>query len=146
MEPILSYLGWFIFIGIVLYFLVSRKFSNNPHGITSIYVSTLAVYDSYDISDKVIAALNNSAFRHVRFDAAESRFYAENLITMSSWGEHIIVEMDRDGEITRLNFISVCALPIQIYDWGKNKRNFRKFHRELRKLTSLDGVKLVTAS
>lgn len=35
-----------------------------------------------------------------------------------------------------MRFKSIYAFPFQVFDWGKNRRNYRKFERELNKIKS----------
>jgi hypothetical protein len=53
---------------------------------------------------------------------------------MSSWTEQIEVQAIENQGKTEVNFKSICSLPTQIYDWGKNKRNYKKFEKELEKV------------
>ncbi len=79
-------------------------------------------------------ALKNAGFKKVGFDNEEFRFYAQSKFSMSSWAEYIEVKINNRENETEIKFKSICALPSQMIDWGKNKRNYKKFEIELKKL------------
>lgn len=44
-------------------------------------------------------------------------------MSMPSWGETIVVSMSEVADNTVTEIESRCKFPVQIIDWGKNKRN-----------------------
>ena len=50
--------------------------------------------------------------------------YAKTQISGASWGEKIIIKINRDNS---LNIKSKCSFPMQCFDWGKNKDNVNGF-------------------
>jgi hypothetical protein len=66
--------------------------------------------------------------------ADRDHFRATVPMNMMSWGETIFISIT-DG---RIAIRSVCSLPLQLFDWGKNKQNVEQFlarfsPKELRK-------------
>lgn len=59
--------------------------------------------------------------RNVLADGFEYSLQAN--IGPCSWGENIYVGCFRAGGGSRLNIFSKCAMPVQLLDWGKNRRN-----------------------
>lgn len=59
--------------------------------------------------------------RNVLADGFEYSLQAN--IGCCSWGECIYVGCFRTGGGSRLNIFSKCAMPVQLLDWGKNRRN-----------------------
>jgi len=49
---------------------------------------------------------------------------AATSVNLSSWGERIHIQFGSSGELV---MTSKCSLPTQCIDWGKNKRNVRRF-------------------
>ena len=45
-------------------------------------------------------------------------------INFWSWGENITIALDDAGTVT---VKSVCSFPLQIFDWGKNRKNVQRF-------------------
>ncbi|MDA7522032.1 hypothetical protein N9Z55_03280 [Akkermansiaceae bacterium] len=55
---------------------------------------------------------------------------ASTSLNLRSWGEKIIITFLSNGSIS---VTSKCALPTQLFDWGKNETNIKKFMAELKK-------------
>ena len=79
-------------------------------------------------------AIVNAGFHKIGFDITENRFFATSGFSMQSWSEFIEVKVIEKNMTTELNLKSICAFPMQLFDWGKNKENYRKFEKELSKL------------
>ena len=45
-----------------------------------------------------------------------------------TWGEKVTVVVEEDGSVAAE---SVCSLPWQVVDWGKNKSNLNELHGSL---------------
>ena len=68
------------------------------------------------------------------YDITEKKFYAKTKLNLWSWTENISLQINQLENEYKLSFLSICAMPTQIYDWGKNRRNFKKFIIEFKKL------------
>lgn len=51
-------------------------------------------------------------------------------ISLVSWGEKIIIDANPDGSLTLL---SKCAFPLQMIDYGRNRRNVQQLIAEIKK-------------
>lgn len=69
-----------------------------------------------------------SNFLRIRFDKEKKEFYAITYPTLWSLSEIVKVKIKGSKEI---EFISVCAFPLQVFDWFKNERNANKFYKKL---------------
>ena len=68
--------------------------------------------------------------------------------TFTSWGEKITITLGRVGEAsTSLSIFSECALPTQVIDWGKNRKNVHNIFEYIEKqLAARNGGVRVSAS
>ncbi|MDX5404034.1 MAG: hypothetical protein LPK28_00895 [Bacteroidota bacterium] len=76
-------------------------------------------------------ALKRAGFRITGRDERSGDLYAETRFSMSSWKEGIVVSFSEVPSGTRIDLISICKVPTQIVDWGKNRRNARRFFSAL---------------
>lgn len=53
----------------------------------------------------------------------DTTFTARVPINFSSWGENITIVLSPLDGGTRVSVRSTCAFPLQVVDWGKNRRN-----------------------
>ena len=61
-------------------------------------------------------------------------FKASIKTSWASWGEHLLIDISQSGWM----FVeSECAFPLQLVDWGKNKKNVNSFVRHLSNTTGL---------
>lgn len=72
-------------------------------------------------------ALMKAGFKMSRWIENNQAFYAEVSITIWSWGEDIEVRFQENEQGTLVWFNSSCKLATQFIDWGKNKKNAKKF-------------------
>lgn len=115
--------------------------TKNPDAITGKYEATKTINGNPSENLELIKeALKNSGFKKVGVDQAENRFYAQTKFSMSSWSEYIEVYYRHDNFSTHLKFKSICTLPTQIVAWGKNKRNYKRFEKELEKLMPTSAI------
>lgn len=77
---------------------------------------------------KMLEVLKDSGFIIREVNEKSGDIFAITSMSWASWGENIYIRMEEDDGRTNVDFISVCML--QMYDWGKNKRNFEKFINE----------------
>ena len=135
MEVYLVNWGWIVCIVLVTFIVVYKKITKNPDAITSKYETRKKIKGLPQHNLELIKqAVKNAGFKKVGIDEEERSVYAWTSFSMSSFLEYIEITYQQRQEQTELNFKSICALPTQIYDWGKNKRNFKKFEKEIEKL------------
>lgn len=128
---------WLFFFLTIIFIFVYKWITQNPEALTGKYIAYKSLTGKpSEIVSTIERALKNAGFRRVGFDSAEQKFYAQTQFSMSSWSEYIAVYYQHNDSSTDLQFKSICALPTQLFAWGKNKRNFKKFERELEKLLS----------
>jgi hypothetical protein len=135
MEIFESYIWWIILVitAVIVYAYIKISKKSN-----TFYNKFKTVKKISGTSPKIMSmikeALNNSGFKNVGFNNEESRFYAQSKFSMSSWSEYIEVKINNSQKDTEITFKSICAHPFQVFDWGKNERNYMKFEKELKKL------------
>lgn len=133
-------LGWVILLIIVLAVFLYKRSTKNKEALTSKFTAKqilpLNINASLQMSRQ---ALQNARFKKVGLDSNENRLYAQSGFSMASWSEFIQVKAKEINGQTELEFKSLCAFPAQIFDWGKNKRNYERFKKELSKLTRLSA-------
>lgn len=120
-----------LFAGIFLY----KKITNNPDALTSKYITKKIVNLDYNTSlIYIIRALEKAKFSKVRRGKERNIVHARAGFSMHSWSEIIEVKIRENEGKTELEFKSICAFYPQIFDWGKNRRNYKRFEKELNKL------------
>ncbi|WP_432412343.1 hypothetical protein [Rasiella sp. SM2506] len=80
---------------------------------------------------KTEEALLKAGFKMSKWVAQNQAFYAESSLTIWSWGEDIQVSFQENEQGTLVKFTSSCKLATQFIDWGKNKKNTKKFFAAL---------------
>ena len=137
MELVKSNWGWIILFIIVVSIYLYKIIVQNKDALTSKFtvkqILPLPVNASLHMSKQ---ALKNAKFINVGLDSNENRLYAKSGFSMSSWSEFIQVKAHEMDNSTEIEFKSICALPTQVFDWGKNKSNYKRFEKELNKLTN----------
>ena len=124
----------FVIIGLIIYFVLKYKYFERKE-FTSQYKDVILLEKDENLTNKVIDSLILSNFNDVIYDDETNKFYASTQATMSSWSEFIEVEIEKkDDTNVLLKFLSRCTYPYQVFDWGKNKKNFQKFESELYKV------------
>ena len=136
MELLETNIWWILLIVTVIFIFIYKKISKNPDAMTSRYEAVKRIKGSSNNLVIIMEALKNAGFKKVGVDQDANRFYAQTKFSMSSWTEYIEVVIIEDQSETEIKFKSICAYPTQIYDWGKNKRNYKKFEEELEKIQS----------
>jgi hypothetical protein len=126
-----NYIGWILFFSTIAFIVLYRIFSKNPEAFRSKYSEFKSIERKYSSPEKIIAALEAAGFCRVRHYSEENRFLATGKISMSSWGEFIEVKLIKDNAEHIICFKSVCSFLFQVYDWGKNKRNAKRFFKAL---------------
>jgi len=135
MDIVTQNFGWLVLLAVGLFIFLYKRITKDPNAITSKYVQTHTLHNQDNVQRKIIESLKRSGFEAVNYDVVESKFYARTNFTMSSWGENITIEINIANNSVTSEFISICAFPFQIFDWGKNKRNYKRFYKELNKLS-----------
>ena len=133
MDTTLLYIG---FSAILLYFVV-KSFYNFKNNSKYTFTNKFIKYLDKDLScslNYVQEALNNAGFKNVKFYNAENWFKAQSRLSSSSFTEEIVIKVRGDNEMAIVFFKSVCPISTLVFNWGKNRRNFRKFEDELEKL------------
>lgn len=131
MEIIKDYLFWIIFFTVLIVIAVIRLITSRPNFMRSMYEKTIEIAALEDVNSILLEIMERSGFKDVGFDSEGKRFYATTSFSMSSWFEHIEIKIIPIDNKLQLHFSSICGYPYQIYDWGKNKENFNRFHYEL---------------
>lgn len=70
--------------------------------------------------EKIKTALDTSNMVVKEINVEEGIIRAKAKLNFWSWSENIHVNIADDGNV---RIKSICAFPLQIYAWGKNKRN-----------------------
>lgn len=132
MGLLVSYIGWILLIITVAIVFLYKRITKNPDAVTSKFSASKYINADLNTSLNLIKqALENSGFKEIRLNKLENCYFAKTKFSMSSFTELIEVQAIQKEGGTEINFKSICSLPTQIYDWGKNKRNFSKFEKKL---------------
>lgn len=81
-----------------------------------------------ELVDSVKNAMKASKFLRIRFDKEKKEFYAITYPTFWSFSEIVKVKIEGSSKI---EFKSICAFPLQVFDWLKNERNANAFFKNL---------------
>jgi len=111
--------------------LTYRFFSNGKLYFTSYYNGKKEITSNEEsIKIQILRTLKKSNFKRIKED--NGIFYAITIPTIWSFSEIIKVEILKNSENKFLvKFDSKCLFPLQIFDWGKNKKNFSVFFKNL---------------
>ena len=126
---------WVLFLLTVIFIFVYKWLIKNPDAITSKYETMKTIKGNpIDIEKLIMKALKNAGFNKVGLNKEDNRMYALTKFSIYSYSEYIEVSFNHYNFSTDFKFKSKCALPTQIVGWGKNRRNYKKFEKELNKL------------
>lgn len=135
LMELITYISSIFLMTLVLFVFLYKRATRGRNAITSKFTGEIDLQDYTDeMNDKIILALKNSGFKKINYDITEKKFYAKTKLNLSSWTENISLQINQLENEYKLSFLSICAMPTQIYDWGKNRRNFKKFIIEFKKL------------
>ena len=70
--------------------------------------------------DAVDAALVDIGIRNARWSSDATMVKASTGMNLWSWGENLTIYVDAAGNV---DVQSQCSFPLQLIDWGKNRRN-----------------------
>jgi hypothetical protein len=86
---------------------------------------------AYKMLKAILRALEEAKFELANVSRSGDEIVAISNVSMRSWSEHITIRVvDKSDECT-VRFKSVCAMPTQVFDWGKNRKNAQEFFRKL---------------
>lgn len=123
-----------ITLGLIIYFILKFKFGKNPLNSKNRFYKEKFNYNSDDIIRDIQLSLDKSGFFNIYIDKENSTILAESKVTMESFGEIIYIEINQlSNNQGTIKFESVCKYPLQIFDWGKNKKNFQTFYNLIEK-------------
>ena len=74
-------------------------------------------------------ALEKCNFKVKSINENEGQITAKTKLSWWSWTENNNLKIEEDGTVSMK---SKSSFPLQIFDWGKNKRNVKSFFNELR--------------
>lgn len=135
MQFLTTKIWWVALIAMVLFIFLYKKLTKRKDAITSKFFTQKNIKGSFNDNIEILEqALKNTGFKKVHFNKAKNKFFARTKFSMSSFSEFIELKLHDKGNETEIEFKSICALPTQVYDWGKNKRNYRKFEKQLEML------------
>lgn len=129
-----KFIGWILFLSTIAFIVLYRIFSKNPEAFTSKFSMVDVIKGKNISSEEIISALKSSGFKDVKYFPEEYRFLAKSKISMSSWGEFIEVKLFEVNSERRIQFKSICSFTFQIFAWGKNKRNAKRFFKALNEI------------
>lgn len=133
MEFLQHYIWLIILISLTAFVLLYKKITNNPDAITSKFLIKKELIGNFAENIKLIEnAMKNANFKRIKFDESKNTFYAKTNFSVWSFTEKIEIEVCQEQQSTVLNFKSICSLPTQIIDYGKNKTNYRRFVKGLK--------------
>ncbi|MDD2528466.1 MAG: hypothetical protein PHT26_10565 [Lentimicrobiaceae bacterium] len=78
--------------------------------------------------DKMLEVMTKAGFKISKVNKETGDIYATTGMSWLSWGENIYVTMEEVNGITTVDFFS--ATFFQVYDWGRNENNYRRFISE----------------
>lgn len=96
---------------------------------TSQYIDTRNLNSSdKELLESIKKAMTAANFKRIRFDKEKKEFYAITYPSLWSFSEIVKVKIKGSKEI---EFKSICAFPLQVFDWFKNERNANVFFKKL---------------
>ncbi len=110
---------------LILSVLSYRFFILKEFYVTSQYKTAQSYPKTTNFTPLLFKSLREAKFTNIH--QTGNQFVAHANATMSSWSEVITINyLERDGEAI-IEVESKCAVPTQIFDWGKNRRNVKRF-------------------
>ena len=120
------------FLVIVAFIFLYKTLSGNPTALTSKFRLSKIITSSPELLiQKVKKALYDSGFKNIHFNTELNEYRAQTKVSVFSFSEYIKIRIIEKSNMQHVEFFSICALPTQIFDWGKNKRNASKFFNNL---------------
>lgn len=134
MEIIKNNIFWVVFFGVMILISVIRIISRKPYYLRSMYQNSLEMNKVENVKQLLPTVMEKAGIKNVNYHQEENKFTGIVGFSMESWSEYVEIKVNNSDEKLNLDFKSVCAFPFQIFDWGKNKNNFKKFKKELFKV------------
>ena len=122
-----------IFILTIVSIFLYKEITKDKHAVTAKYINNLELENKHYSNEDILQAMKASKFKNVYYDEDNQVFKAKVGFSMSSFYELIEIRLIETEGKQNLNFFSICGLPTQIYDWGKNERNYKRFIKNLHK-------------
>lgn len=133
MELFSEYIFWIIFFGTIISIFLVKKISKDPNAVTAKHFASLDIQNQNISREEILEAMKSSKFKKIYYDEENQVFKAKVGFSMSSYFELIEIRLIETDGRQKLNFFSICGLPTQIFDWGKNERNYKRFIKNLYK-------------
>lgn len=115
--------------GVIFLIIVFRLIAKKQVFFTSFYVKENKI-KNLNLNSNILKALKKSGFLKIK----ESNNSFSAITYPSIWSFSEIIQIDKnkiDEENVLVTIKSKCFFPLQIFDWGKNKRNCEKFIKNL---------------
>lgn len=128
-----DYIFWIIFFVTIISIFLYKRITNNPNAITAKHIAYLDLENQNFTQEDILQAMKASKFKRVYYNEEKQVFRGSVNFSMSSFFENIEIRLINSETKQSLTFLSICGLPTQIYDWGKNKRNYKRFLKNLHK-------------
>ncbi len=77
--------------------------------------------------------MHASSFFFINSDSRGRNYKGLTLPSLFSWSERVVIVIEEGEGGFRVIFESKCIFPLQVYAWGKNKRNAERFFYNLTK-------------
>lgn len=126
-----------IFLSIIILILIFRMIFKGKLYFTNYYMSEKQYEINEDkLKELILYSLKKSNFKKIKEN--DLVFSAITLPTMSSFSELININIlkTNDGKFN-VQFVSRCLFPLQIFEWGKNKKNTIRFFNNLNSKSEL---------
>lgn len=133
MNFIIDYIFWIIFILTISSIFLYKKITKDPNAITAKHTAILDLENKNISHEDILQAMKASKFKNIHYNERSQVFKGNVNFSMSSYFENIEIKLINSEEKQSLIFLSICGFPFQIYDWGKNKRNYKRFLKNLHK-------------
>lgn len=133
MELFSEYIFWIIFLGTILSIFLYKRITNNPNAITAKHIATIDLENKNITHEDILEAMKSSKFKNAYFNEEDQVFRGTVGFSMSSFFELIEIRIIETDAKQSLTFLSICGLPTQIFDWGKNERNYKRFLKNIHK-------------
>lgn len=134
MEIMKNNIFWVVFFGVMILISLIRIISRKPYYLRSMYQKSLEMNKVENVKQLLPTVMEKAGIKNVNYHQEENKFTGVIGFSMESWSEYVEIKVNNSDEKLNLDFKSVCAFPFQIFDWGKNKNNFKKFKKELFKV------------
>ena len=88
-------------------------------GFPAHYSASIKNKSNYSIKE-LIKILKKTTFI-IQYNS-DGNIFLKAQLNAWSWGESIKITLNKEGD-NSINILSKCTFPLQILDWGKNKKN-----------------------